>query len=161
MNRRHFMTCAGLSIIGFGRPGRADPPLLRIGGALESGQEQFLTDADLMALPQISFETSTLWTTGTNRYSGPSLAAVLDSVGAAPGNLQLTALNAYSVDMDRGLVGETVPIIANRINGRPFGPREKGPLWLMFPFDLSEEVRRENIYALSIWQLNQISIRGA
>jgi hypothetical protein len=36
--------------------------------------------------------------------------------------------------------------------------RDKGPLWIVFPFDSATEFQRESIYARSIWQLNRIAV---
>ena len=49
------------------------------------------------------------------------------------------------------------PIIATRFDGNPFSVRENGPLWLIFPYDRDEEFRRDRIYAVSVWQLVQIT----
>ena len=36
--------------------------------------------------------------------------------------------------------------------------RDKGPLWVVFPYDASEEFRRDEIYAQSIWQVDSFLI---
>ena len=66
----------------------------------------------------------------------------------------LTALNDYSVTMETALIGPNAPIVANRIDGVPFSVRDKGPLWIMFPFDLDIRYSSESFYAVSIWQLS-------
>ena len=70
--------------------------------------------------------------------------------------IRLTALNDYSVTMETALIGPNAPIVANRIDGAPFCVRDKGPLWIMFPFDLDIRYRSESFYALSIWQVSHI-----
>jgi hypothetical protein len=37
--------------------------------------------------------------------------------------------------------------------------REKGPLWIIYPFDSSPEYQTELIYSRSIWQLNRIEVQ--
>jgi hypothetical protein len=117
-----------------------------------------LTDADLLALPQVEFTTSTIWTTDPITFAGPTLAAVLESVGAADGALSMVAVNDYKVQMPREIVAQDAPIIANRMNGEPFTIRNKGPLWLVFPFDSSTAYQTEEIYSYSIWQLTRIAV---
>ena len=117
-----------------------------------------LTDDELSALPQVSFTTSTIWTTESVTFSGPSLASVLEAVGAQDGALSMVAVNDYKVEMPRSLVEEEVPVVANRINGEPFSIRDKGPLWVVFPYDADARFQTEEIYSFSIWQLTQIQV---
>jgi hypothetical protein len=36
--------------------------------------------------------------------------------------------------------------------------REKGPIWMIFPYDSVEAFRTEQTYARSIWQLDRIAV---
>ncbi|MBY6201020.1 molybdopterin-dependent oxidoreductase [Maritalea mobilis] len=116
------------------------------------------TDADLADLPQHSFQTSTIWTVGVPEFSGPSLASVLAAAGMEDSvrQIRLTALNDYAVLIDIEQIEEDVPIIANRMNGATFSVRDKGPLWVVFPFDAAPRYRAETIFAISVWQLRHI-----
>jgi hypothetical protein len=55
-------------------------------------------------------------------------------------------------------IEKTVPIVASKIDGAPFSLREKGPLWVVFPYDQDPRYRTEAIYALSIWQLTEVHV---
>jgi hypothetical protein len=131
---------------------------LEISGDVTEGAPVMFTDADLANLPQIEFTTNTIWTEGERRFGGPSLHSVLEAVGAGPGDLQLVAANDYQVRMPRDAVGPDYPIIANRLNGEPYGMREKGPLWVVFPYDADTRFQTELTYAYSIWQLTRIEV---
>lgn len=115
-------------------------------------------DAALMALPQQTFTTTTAWTEGPMEFSGPALSDVLAVAGAGGGDLRLLAANDYAVTLPRDLVEPAAPIIATRIGGKPFGLREKGPLWLVFPYDSDPKYRREDVFASSIWQLVRLTV---
>jgi len=118
-----------------------------------------MTDDDLMALDQEAFVTSTLWTPAPQRFSGPSLHSILSMAGATPPfEITLVAANDYAVTIGPDLIDETYPIIANRIDGAAFSVREKGPLWVMYPFDHHKTFKREDVYAASVWQLTQIKL---
>lgn len=166
MFRRDLIRSAGaagiLSALGASVRASGDPVLLTVDSKGDGQDIRSFADADLMALPQVEFATSTIWTDTVATYSGPSLASVLDAAGAGAGagagRLRMTAVNDYKVDMPRAQVEATVPIIANRINGKPFGIRDKGPLWLMFPFDADLRFQNEEVYSFSIWQLTQIAV---
>jgi len=133
------------------------PPILRVSGDVADAPVTF-SDAELMALPQISWKTSTIWTREVTEFSGPSLESLLHHVGAGDGDAELRALNDYSVTMPRELVKSGAPMLANRINGAPFPVRRRGPLWVVFPYDADVRFQTEMIYALSIWQLSEITV---
>lgn len=117
-----------------------------------------MTDDDLLALPQYSVETTTQWTDGVLRFGGPSLRDVLDAAGVTEGEIKMYAVNDYSVAIPWSAIGAEIPVVANRLNGAPFSLREKGPLWVVFPYDSGEEYRTEQIFSYSIWQLNRITV---
>ena len=133
--------------------------LLTVDGRGDGSSLKQFTDADLMALPQGEFMTSTIWTAGVSTFSGPTLASVLEAADAADGVLMMTAVNDYKVEVPRAIIEPGVPILANRIDGKPFGIRNKGPLWLMFPFDSDSRYQSEEVYSFSIWQLTQIKVQ--
>lgn len=72
--------------------------------------------------------------------------------------LRMIAANDYSVMMPCSEIGVEIPIVANRIDGEPFSVRDKGPLWVVFPYDASPNYRTEPVYAYSIWQLVDIEV---
>lgn len=160
MFRRQFIGTAGatLSLCAMAQMANAtDDVLLTIDVKGDGSDLRQFTDIDLLALPQISFTTTTIWTDGALTFSGPSLADVLAAAGLASGDITLTAVNDYSVAMPRAQIETGVPIIANRIDGAPFGVRAKGPLWLVFPYDAADRYQSEEVYSYSIWQLTQIT----
>lgn len=158
MKKRDFIFGAAASAVGLGCKAQAGLDLLLLDGDVNSGTPVGLTDADLLALPQKEFETRTQWTNGLRRFSGPLLVDLLHRYSAGPGELQLTATNAYSVTVSRDLVTAQGPIIANRIDGEPFSLREKGPLWLVYNYDQGPAFRTEVVFAASVWQLRQITV---
>lgn len=158
MIKRFLVAAAALFLVQGMAGSAAAEAVLRVDVAGDGSDIRSLTDADLAALPQISFTTTTIWTTEAAVFSGPSLAAVLDSLGAEGASLSMIAVNDYKVEMPWAMMEQDTPIIANRINGEPFSIRDKGPLWVVFPYDSDARFQTEEIYSLSIWQLNQIQV---
>ncbi len=159
MKRREFALFAAAVAAGMARPAfGTDQPPLWVDGDIRDTAGVGLHDADLSALEQQSFETSTTWNESVQRFSGPPLQLLLEQLGAGPGNLRLSAINDYSVEVDRSLLTADAPIIANRINDKAFGRREKGPFWVMFPFNQKPEFQRPIIYAACVWQLSKITV---
>lgn len=111
------------------------------------------------ALPQERFSTTTVWTDGAHEFSGPALATVLESVGATSGSvIRARALNDYVIDIPVTSLEAGVPIIATRIDGARFSRREKGPLWIIYPYDSDTRFQTESVYGRSIWQLVELSL---
>ena len=85
---------------------------------------------------------------------------MLAAAGAgATVTFEAQALNGYSVTFAREAIEDRVPIIATRRDGKPFGPRDLGPLWVVYPYDAEVRFRSETVYAQSIWQLTRIAAR--
>ena len=130
---------------------------------VRSGTREVVFDlATLDSLPQQQFETSTLWTEGVIAFSGPSLRSVLNAAGVAPeASFEATALNEYSITFTADDLEENVPIVATRRDGKTFGPRQLGPLWIVYPFDSDVTYRSDLVYARSLWQLTRITADDA
>jgi hypothetical protein len=116
--------------------------------------------ADLDAMPQESFVTGTLWTEGETRFSGVPLAVLLDQAGIGDDatRIELVALNDYKVEIPLDEIEDTRPIVATRMDGKVMAVRDKGPYWLVYPYDEDIRYRTEAIYARSIWQLGQLRV---
>ena len=122
-----------------------------------NGERALEMDAAMLnALPQVSFETSTIWTDGLISFSGPSLRSLLDQAGISDGQLTLTAINDYEIQLSVDEIEDNAPIVATLMNGEPISRREKGPYWVVYPFDADKKYQQEEVYALSIWQLSSI-----
>lgn len=141
---------------GDARPDTQTETLLEISDA--QGRVTRFDRGALESLPQVSFETSTIWTEGKTRFSGPPLLAVLHEAGIRSGRIELWALNDYMVELDLAALDAAAPIIATRRNGAAFGVRDSGPLWVVFPYDSDSRWRTEEAYAASVWQLLSIRV---
>lgn len=116
---------------------------------------------DLAALEEmgsVTIETSTIWTEGLQEFSGVSLDRVLAEIGVTDGLILASAINDYTVEIPVADAVEGGPIVAFRNNGEPMSIREKGPLWIVYPYDSKPEYQSEVIYSRSIWQLDRIEI---
>lgn len=123
-----------------------------------AGRTHTFSKDDLLALPQETYQTSTIWTKGEKTFTGPTLAAVLDAADAGDGTIAVFAINDYSVEIPREAISDTAPIVALNVDGKALSVRDKGPLWVVYPYDSDVSYRSENIFAYSIWQLVRIEI---
>jgi len=135
--------------------------ILTVTGAIgtTNGDGVWALDAALFAtLPQHSFTTGTIWTDGTATYTGVLLRDLLTAAGGTGGTVTLTALNDYQIAMPAAEALEDGPLLANLSDGQPMSVRDKGPIWLIYPYDTVAGYRTEQTYARSIWQLNRIEV---
>lgn len=117
-------------------------------------------DLDLLVeLGTTEFETETIWTDGPQTFVGVELIDLLAALEAEGDILRAVALNDYAVEIPVSDAVEGGPIIAFLRNGEEMSVREKGPLWLVYPYDNAPEYRAEVIYARSIWQLARIEVQ--
>ncbi|WP_300034563.1 molybdopterin-dependent oxidoreductase [uncultured Roseobacter sp.] len=112
----------------------------------------------LSALPAGTYKTSTIWTEGENTFVGVPLAVLLEAVGAEAQTVLATAINDYTVEIPVSSITPQAPIIAYLLNDAPMSRRQKGPLWIVYPYDSDPEFRSEVVYSRSIWQLDRLEM---
>lgn len=135
--------------------------LLTIDGAIGSHNADAGLELDmalLKSLPAISFETGTQWTEGKQTFTGVPVKAVLAAAQAQGASVSAVALNDYVIEMALDELEDDVPIIAYEIDGAPFSRRDKGPLWIVYPYDRDEKYRTEKTFGASIWQLVRLTV---
>lgn len=131
-----------------------DPSALQVSGA--DGEVVSLSIVDLAAMDQVTFTTSTIWTDNAVVFAGPALRTVLDAAGIEADTITLTALNDYAIEMP---VPDTdFPIVAITMDGTAMSVRDKGPWWIVFPYDSDSAYQTETVYSQSIWQLDRIEV---
>ncbi|SFS11414.1 hypothetical protein SAMN05444714_1313 [Yoonia litorea] len=111
---------------------------------------------DLDEIGTVSFETTTIWTDGLQQFRGVPLPDFLDHLGVESGTMVATAVNDYSVSIPVDEASQDGPIIAFERNGAFMKLRDKGPLWIVYPYDSSEDFQTEVAHSRSIWQLERI-----
>jgi len=123
-----------------------------------AGETHNFTLSDLQSMPVSSFETTTIWSDGIQTYEGTSLAALAELLGLTEGKILATAINDYTVEIPVSDAVEGGPIIAVLMNGEEMSVRDKGPLWIVYPYDSNKDYRSEVVYSRSIWQLDRIEV---
>ncbi len=160
---RLFLWCALPLLSSLAHADTFAPPkgeaIVTIKGAITASNtpDGLVLDLDqLKALPQHSFTTSTTWTEGKSTFQGVLLKDLIAAVGAYGTNVTITALDDYANTMPTTDAKEDGPMLAYLMDGKTMSVREKGPLWLIYPFDDNAEYRNEEVYAHSIWQIARI-----
>jgi hypothetical protein len=143
----------------------ADATVLSITGPRPAapGRESRV-DFDLAALRKLRQQrllTTTPWYSGASEFAGPLLREVLAAAGmeAAPeGTARCTALNDYRVEIPVDDALRYDVLVAHQLNGKPMSVRDKGPLFIIYPFSSQPQLRTTIYYNRCIWQLRTIAL---
>lgn len=116
-------------------------------------------DMDMLEnLPGLSKTLETPWTEEATTFSGPRLQALLREVGAQGSKLIVKALNDYSAEVPMEDADKFETILATRMNGDLMSVRDKGPLFLIYPFDTNPELFNEKYFSRSVWQISEVEV---
>jgi len=131
--------------------GRVAERHARGGGTLSRG--------DLQALPPHHMVTHTPWRAGPQRFGGPLVSDVLRTVGATGDTLHAVALNDYAIDIPVADTERWPVMLAMTLDDKPLSVRDRGPLFIVYPYDSDAVLRDDRYYSRSIWQLHRIEVR--
>ena len=135
--------------------------ILSVTGDIAATTGDKVAEFDLSTFESLGTETvktATIWTDGVVAFRGVALKTFLDRLGAKGNTLRIWALNDYTVDVPFADAVEDGPILAFEANGKPLSVRDKGPIWLVYPFDANPDYQTEVIYARSIWQIARMEV---
>lgn len=114
--------------------------------------------ASLEKLGMISFQTNSPWYNGRTTFTGISLQKLMDYVGAKGTIVKVTALNDYTTVIPLSDFKKYNVILALKINGEYMRVRDKGPLFIVYPYDSVPELNNQVFYSRSAWQVSKMSI---
>lgn len=139
-----------------------DPVLLTVSGNIgaTNGDGVARFDRDMLAsLGAVTITTATIWTDGVQTFGGLPLSVLLEALDVRDGTLHAIAINDYAIAIPVADAVENGPILAWERNGAAMSIRDKGPLWIVYPYDSNPHYRNEVTYSRSIWQLDRIVVR--
>ncbi|MBJ7537746.1 molybdopterin-dependent oxidoreductase [Marinomonas transparens] len=122
-----------------------------------NGTAEFDRDM-LLALGVLSKKTTTPWSEGVDEYQGPLLRSVMEVVGSKSKTLSVKALNDYAALMPVQDAYDYPVILAMDMNGEPMSVRNKGPLFILYPFSDMPSLNNEVIHNRSVWQIKSINV---
>ena len=136
--------------------------VLTIGGAVgvsnsADGNAQF--DLEMLeTFSKVIIKTETPWLDGMTTFQGVRLKDLIEHVKGTGEKLKAIALNDYAVDIPFADFQKYDVIIAYKSNGKYMSIRDKGPLWIIYPWNHHEELKTETYHGRSIWQLTRLEI---
>lgn len=114
--------------------------------------------ASLEKLGMVSFQTTTPWYNGRTTFTGIPLQKLMDYVGAKGSVVKVTALNDYTTIIPLSDFKKYNVILAVKVNGEYMRIRDKGPLFIVYPYDSIPELNNQVYYSRSAWQVSKMSI---
>lgn len=136
--------------------------ILTVSGAITSknvGDEAQFDLAMLDALPNETVVTENPWYEGPQTYKGVLGSAFLDAIGATGTELEVTALNDYKTTIPVEDFRNFKVILATTRNGEAMPVREKGPIFVIYPFTDNPELNELSYVNRSAWQVRSIVVR--
>ena len=126
---------------------------------IKNSADAALFDAALLdALPQQSFVATTPWLKTPATFTGPLLKDVLQALKAQGTNLKALALNDYKIDIPLDDAFKFDVILARKVDGKVLTVREKGPIFMMYPFERFPQLKTDIYYSRCVWQLKSLRV---
>ena len=137
---------------------KATAPLLTLHGA--SGKVQ-LSLAELESLGMHEVRTTTFWPEDDGSYAGPLLRDVLQRAGLDKADeIRVRAKDGFSQVIPRQDWERWPVLLATRHDGQLMRPRNKGPLRIIYPRDMSPELA-DSVYRLRwVWLVDSIEAKA-
>jgi hypothetical protein len=139
-----------------------DKVILTITGAVgntNDGKTATFSMQMLEKLPQQKVFTKSLWYPDGAEFTGPLLRDVLAAAGAKGSKITAEALNDYKTEIPFADAVEIDVILATKMNGKPMPVREKGPLFVIYPFDAKPALNTPTYHNRSAWQLVRMAVQ--
>jgi hypothetical protein len=113
----------------------------------------------LEALGMSGFETTTPWYPGPVRFDGVRMDRLLEVLGGSGERVLAYALNDYTTELPVSDFAAYGVLLAFKRNGEYMPVRDKGPLFIVYPFDSKPELKHQRFYSRSAWQLARLDVR--
>ncbi len=138
------------------------PVILAIRGNISRTNDAGAAKFDLAMLQALGAETiatATPWTEGHTKFEGIAGAKLLAAVGAKGTKVVAAAINDYKAEVPIEDLTEKGAFLAFSADGKRLTVRDKGPLWLLYPFDAKPDLKTEVYFGRSVWQIKSLEIK--
>ena len=93
------------------------------------------------------------------RAEGVGMARLMDFVGATGSSITVKALNDYATDIPMEDFNKYPVILALKRDGAYMPIKDKGPLFIVYPYDSDPNLKHQRFYSRSAWQVGQIVVK--
>jgi hypothetical protein len=137
-------------------------PILAVSGKIANTNDGEVARFDREMLEEIgtfTISTMTPWYDHIVTFEGVSMRALMEHVGAQGSEVVATALNDYRSSIPVEDFQNYDVVLAMRRDGELMPIRDKGPLFIVYPYDSDPELRSEKYYSRSVWQVKELEVR--
>ncbi|MBA8837579.1 MULTISPECIES: molybdopterin-dependent oxidoreductase [unclassified Ochrobactrum] len=142
-------------------PKPQDKPILTISGNIQNknnGDTAQFDRAGLEALGLKTVETANPWYDGKVSFEGVSLDQLMKLVGAEGKTVTAVALNDYVTTIPLDDFKKFNVILALKRDGKYMAVRDKGPLFIIYPYDSDPQLQNQTYYTRSAWQVAKLIV---
>lgn len=136
-------------------------PILKVSGKIgvfNEGNTALFDLKMLEALGTASFSTTTPWYDGPVTFEGPPMTKVMEAVRARGETVTAVALNDYVTEIPMRDFARYGVLLALKRDGAYMPVRDKGPLFIVYPYDTDPELKHRRFYSRSAWQVAELVV---
>ncbi len=155
----------GSALAGSARGGTLSSPaekaILTVTGLITNTNEGDAASFDrpmLEALGLDGFRTMTPWYDRPVRFEGVRMRRLMQAVGAFGTDVVAFALNDYVIEIPMCDFDRHGALLAMKRDGVDMPVRDKGPLFIVYPYDSKPELRSQQFYSRSAWQVARLVV---
>lgn len=156
------IVCAALMFAGVAAAQSPQPasgkPILTVTGKIDGENVQFDRES-LEAMGLVTVETKTPWYDHVVKFEGVPLEKLMEKVGAKGEKVVAIALNDYSSEIPIEDFAKYKTILALKRDGQYMPVRDKGPLFVIYPYDSQPELKSHKFYSRSVWQVTKLEVK--
>lgn len=139
-----------------------DKTILTISGDISeknAGDTATFDRAMLEKLGMVTIVTTTPWYQGPMTFEGVPMDKLMADVGAKGQRVVAYALNDYTTEIPMEDFSKHHAILALKRNGDYMPVRDKGPLFIVYPYDSDPELKSQIFYSRSAWQVARLVVK--
>ena len=158
-----FATFSAVAAYASSLPAPKGEPILEITGEIQvgnAGDKVAQFDRDMLeGLGLATVTTSTPWHAGVVKFEGVPMEKLMAAVGARGKTVRAVALNDYAITIPVEDFAKHGVILALKRDGQYMPIRDKGPLFVIYPYDSKPELKTQIYYARSAWQVKRLEVQ--
>ncbi len=143
-------------------PSPQNKPILSIEGRIKvvNADGKAVFDRQMLEnMGMVSITTTTPWFDNPVTFEGVALKELMTTVDAAGENVVAIALNDYRTTIPLADFYERGAIIAIKRDGNYMPISDKGPLFIVYPYDSDPALHSQKYYGRSVWQLSRLIVQ--
>ncbi|MFK4822613.1 oxidoreductase [Ochrobactrum quorumnocens] len=136
-------------------------PILTISGNISNTNVGDTAQFDRDMLEHIGLqavETANPWYDGRVLFEGVSMDKLMTLVGAKGTKVTAIALNDYVSSLPMEDFKKFDVILAMKRDGNYMAVRDKGPLFIIYPYDSDPQLQTQTYYTRSAWQVAKLIV---